>query len=94
VRCIYAEQEVFEFVEELVSVIPESKFYPRKGYDVKEVVEFAKNADYTDLLLVNEYRKKPSTLARAASDAGAPGHAHLAALFRVRLGVCGRAQSA
>ena len=61
-------------MEELVSVIPESKFYPRKGYDVKEVVEFAKNTDYTDLLIVNEYRKKPSKLMRRKLCRRTPPH--------------------
>ena len=52
-------QEVFTFIQELLSVIPESHFHRRKAYDIKEVVQFAKNESFTDLILVNEYRKKP-----------------------------------
>jgi hypothetical protein len=54
---------VFAFIDELLSVIPEAQFHRRKVYNIGEVVTFAKNEAYTDVLFVNEYRKKPRTSA-------------------------------
>ena len=46
-------------MDEIVSVIPGAQFHRRKVYDVQEVVQFAKTEEYTDIVMVNEDRKKP-----------------------------------
>jgi ribosome production factor 1 len=53
-----AIKEAYTFIRDLVSVFPGSEFKDRGNYSVKEIIEFCNNRDYTDILLVNEDRKK------------------------------------
>jgi ribosome production factor 1 len=48
----------FEFIEDLLRVFPNSTFRKRGRYELKEIIEYAKNQDYTNLIVINENAKK------------------------------------
>ncbi len=49
-------QTSFEFIEDLLKVIPNSDFRKRGTFHLKKIVEYAKNRDYTCLIVINEDR--------------------------------------
>ena len=54
-----ASQKLVEFCQEFIGVIPNSEFYERRDYDIKEIIEFSNNRGYTDLVVFNERNRKP-----------------------------------
>jgi len=50
---------IFKFVKELKDVIPNSYFYYRKQYNLKDIVESAKEKGFTDIIVVYERLRKP-----------------------------------
>ena len=50
------------FVHELKWLLPNSTARPRKDYQIKEIVGFAKQRGFTDLVIVGERLKKPYEL--------------------------------
>jgi len=49
---------MYRFLSEMLEVFPSATYYKRKGYSLKKVVEYAKNRDFTDVVVFNEDRKK------------------------------------
>jgi ribosome production factor 1 len=49
-----------DFIKELLETIPDSHFYARRNYQIKEIVEYAKNQDFTDIVVINEDNGTPS----------------------------------
>eukprot|EP00041_Stephanoeca_diplocostata_P009902 m.156607 g.156607 ORF g.156607 m.156607 type:complete len:435 (+) comp17941_c0_seq1:153-1457(+) len=54
--------ETFRFAEALINIMPTAEFRPRKGVDLKKIIKGAIDRDYTDIIVVNEDRKKPTGL--------------------------------
>ncbi|OZJ03793.1 hypothetical protein BZG36_03003 [Bifiguratus adelaidae] len=53
----------YEFAAELVSIFPNATFVRRRPqFEVTHIVEFCKNRNYTDIIIVNEDRKKPNAI--------------------------------
>ncbi|KAJ4981024.1 hypothetical protein NE237_031861 [Protea cynaroides] len=50
------------FISELLSVIPNAHYYKRGTYDLKKIVEYAKNEDFTSLIVVHTNRREPDAL--------------------------------
>ncbi len=50
---------IFNFVKELKDFIPNSYFYYRKKYNLKEIVESAKEKGFSDVVIVYERLRKP-----------------------------------
>lgn len=50
---------IFKFVKELKDTIPNSYFYYRKKYNLKDIVELAKEKGFTDIIVVYERLRKP-----------------------------------
>jgi len=50
------------FIKDLVKMIPNMIYRPRKNYKLKDVVDFCKGDEYTDIIVVNEDRKKPHSI--------------------------------
>lgn len=48
----------FNFLKELVHVIPNMFYYKRMDYPLKKIIEYAKNKKFTDLLIFSEKGKK------------------------------------
>lgn len=53
---------VFEFLKEIKEVFPNVHYYERKNFLVKKIISWAKERDFTDLLLFYEKHGKPHTL--------------------------------
>ncbi|KAL6050011.1 Ribosome production factor 1 [Balamuthia mandrillaris] len=54
---------IYKFIkEDLMTVLPEAHFYKRGTYEIKQIVEFAKRRDFTDLIVINENSKKMNAL--------------------------------
>jgi ribosome production factor 1 len=49
------------FVEDLLDTIPDSHFYSRRQYHIKEIVQYANNNEFTDILVINENNLVAST---------------------------------
>jgi len=50
------------FIRNLVRMFPNMKYRPRKNYKLPEIVEFCKSDNYTDILVINEDRRKPHSM--------------------------------
>lgn len=48
----------FDFLKELIHVIPNAFYYPRKEFPFKKICEFASNRGFTDILLFHEKAKE------------------------------------
>lgn len=53
---------MFPFLKALKEVFPKLYYYERKEFKIKDVIEWAKEQDFTDLLLVYEKSGTPHTL--------------------------------
>lgn len=51
-----------EFCQEFIGVIPNLEFYERRDFLIKDIIEYAKNRGYTDLLVFNERNREPEGL--------------------------------
>lgn len=58
---MYAFQETFQFCNYLLSILPNSQFNARGKYDIKDIVQFCKNRDFSAILVVHEEKKVPGT---------------------------------
>ena len=43
-----------KFMDELLAMIPNSEFFERRGYAVKQITQFAVNRGYTDIIIVGD----------------------------------------
>ena len=53
---------IFRFVRELKDTLPNSYFYYRKKINLKDIVEVAKEKNFTDIIIVQERLRKPYRL--------------------------------
>ena len=51
-------KQMFEFLLTIKSIFPNAYYYPRKLFTVKEITTYAKNRNFTDLMIWRESRKK------------------------------------
>ena len=54
--------KVFDFMKEIKSVFPNTEYYERKNFLIKNVNEWAKERGFTDLMLWYEKNGKPHSL--------------------------------
>ncbi|KAL6563709.1 hypothetical protein OROGR_002668 [Orobanche gracilis] len=48
-----------DFISDLLSIIPNAHYYKRGTYDLKKIVEYAKNKDFTSVIVVHTNRREP-----------------------------------
>lgn len=61
--CRRATPASYEVAEEFVSIFPNAELVKRESnYDIKHIVEFSKNRNYTDIIIINEDHKKPNAI--------------------------------
>jgi len=53
---------IFEFMAELKEAIPNTFYYPRKNFKIKDIIEQAKEKEYTNVLVFYEKHGNPHTL--------------------------------
>eukprot|EP01113_Clastostelium_recurvatum_P035269 TRINITY_DN4898_c0_g1_i3.p1 TRINITY_DN4898_c0_g1~~TRINITY_DN4898_c0_g1_i3.p1 ORF type:complete len:317 (-),score=60.55 TRINITY_DN4898_c0_g1_i3:12-962(-) len=51
-----------KFASELEGIIPGAKFYERKGYELKKIIGYCKEKEFTDIFVINEDRDKVNGL--------------------------------
>ncbi|CEM14882.1 unnamed protein product [Vitrella brassicaformis CCMP3155] len=54
--------EMFDFLKELVAIIPRCFYHKRANREIKKMVKYACDKNFTDLIIVNEKAKRPFSL--------------------------------
>ncbi|MCO5610523.1 hypothetical protein L7F22_064762 [Adiantum nelumboides] len=49
-----------KFIAELLKILPNAHYYKRGSYEIKQIVKYAKNRDFTAIIIVHDNRKEPS----------------------------------
>ncbi|TYZ65744.1 hypothetical protein PybrP1_003093 [[Pythium] brassicae (nom. inval.)] len=49
--------ELFHFIRDLLSLVPNAFYYKRGTFDIKEIVQFATNKEFTHLIVLSEKSK-------------------------------------
>eukprot|EP01027_Heterolobosea_sp_BB2_P027384 GEZU01042739.1.p1 GENE.GEZU01042739.1~~GEZU01042739.1.p1 ORF type:complete len:342 (-),score=97.42 GEZU01042739.1:264-1289(-) len=60
--CRKPSQELLRLITDLLYALPNSYYYKRKNYMLKDITQWAINKDFTDLLVFHEHRSKPDGL--------------------------------
>ncbi|KAG9441610.1 hypothetical protein H6P81_017464 [Aristolochia fimbriata] len=68
------------FIEELLSVIPNAHYYKRGTYELKKIVEYANNKDFTSMIVVHTNRREPDALLIVGLPSGPTAHFKLSRL--------------
>ncbi|KAF9613141.1 hypothetical protein IFM89_005712 [Coptis chinensis] len=68
------------FISELLSVIPNAHYYKRGTYDLKKIVEYANNKDFTSIIVVHTNRREPDALLVMSLPDGPTAHFKLSNL--------------
>ncbi|GLE01903.1 hypothetical protein PINS_up010741 [Pythium insidiosum] len=50
--------ELYHFIKDLMDLIPNSFYYKRGTFDIKEIVQFASNKEFTHLIVLSEKSKE------------------------------------
>ncbi|GKV49413.1 hypothetical protein SLEP1_g56163 [Rubroshorea leprosula] len=69
------------FISELLSIIPNAHYYKRGTYDLKKIVEYAKNKDFTSIIVVHTNRREPDALLIMGLPDGPTAHFKLSSLI-------------
>lgn len=56
------KHKIFDFMKEIKSAFPGVEYYERKNFEIKKVIEWAKDRGFTDLMLWYEKHGKPHSL--------------------------------
>ncbi|KAL5572252.1 hypothetical protein UlMin_021849 [Ulmus minor] len=68
------------FISELLDVIPNAHYYKRGTYDLKKIVEYANNKDFTSIIVVHTNRREPDALLMMNLPTGPTAHFKLSNL--------------
>jgi ribosome production factor 1 len=55
-------KSTISFIKDLVRMFPNMYYRPRKRYKLTDIVEYCKKDNYTDIIVINEDRKRPHSL--------------------------------
>lgn len=69
------------FISDLLSVIPNAHYYKRGTYDLKKIVEYARNKDFTSVIIVHTNRREPDALLVIGLPDGPTAHFKLSKLI-------------
>lgn len=56
--CLRPTKQMYDFIRNLLEVFPNAFYYARKKFTIKQIVDDAKETDFTDLIVVNEDHKE------------------------------------
>jgi len=76
--------ETIKFIEDLSETIPNSQYYERKYMDIKKLVPKAIEREFTDIVVVNEDRKKANAVLICHLPDGPTAHFKLTNVKRAR----------
>lgn len=60
--CYKPSKQMYEFIRDLLYVFPNSFYYKRQKFTIKQITEAAKKRGYTDLIIINEDKKEFNAL--------------------------------
>ncbi|KAI4381599.1 hypothetical protein MLD38_007659 [Melastoma candidum] len=69
------------FISELLSVIPNAHYFKRGTYDLKKIVEYANNKEFTSIVVVHTNRREPDALLIIGLPDGPTAHFKLSNLI-------------
>ncbi|XP_027085803.1 uncharacterized protein [Coffea arabica] len=69
------------FISDLLSVIPNAHYFKRGTYDLKKIVEYAENKEFTSVIVVHTNRREPDALLIIALPDGPTAHFKLSKLL-------------
>ncbi|XVF72907.1 hypothetical protein PTKIN_Ptkin12aG0158300 [Pterospermum kingtungense] len=69
------------FISELLWVIPNAHYYKRGTYNLKKIVEYANNKEFTSIIVVHTNRREPDALLIIGLPAGPTAHFKLSNLL-------------
>ncbi|KAI8929255.1 anticodon-binding protein [Entophlyctis helioformis] len=76
---------VYEFAEEFVGIFPTAQFVKRGSqFDVKKIVEIGISRSYTDVIIINEDRKRPNAITFIHLPHGPTAHFKLSSIRRTK----------
>jgi ribosome production factor 1 len=55
---INPSKRIYDFVRELLQVIPNSYYYARKAFTLQQITQWCVEREFTDLIVINEDRKR------------------------------------
>ncbi|XP_044501530.1 ribosome production factor 1-like [Mangifera indica] len=68
------------FISELLTVIPNAYYFKRGTYDLKKIVEYANNKDFTSIIVVHTNRREPDAFLIIGLPDGPTAHFKLSKL--------------
>ncbi|XVF80353.1 hypothetical protein PTKIN_Ptkin15bG0063000 [Pterospermum kingtungense] len=69
------------FISELLLVIPNAHYYKRGTYDLKKIVDYANNKEFTSIIVVHTNRREPDALLIIGLPDGPTAHFKLSSLI-------------
>lgn len=63
-----------KFIAELLRVLPNAHYYKRGSYEIKQIVKYAKNRDFTAIIIVHDNRKEPNGMLVISLPEGPTAH--------------------
>ena len=54
IRVKYIQAKLFNFLKELINVVPNMTYYKRKNYSLKKIIEYWKKRDFSALVVISE----------------------------------------
>jgi len=79
---------IFDFLKEVKSAFPNCEYYERQNYLIKDVIEWAKERHFTDLMLFYEKHGKPHSLILSHLPDG-PTATFRVSSVKLRADICG-----
>ncbi|KAF3324739.1 ribosome production factor 1 [Carex littledalei] len=78
--CRYNSSRGPGFIKELLSAIPNAHYYKRGTYELKKIVEYANNKEFTSVIVVHTNRREPDALLIIGLPDGPTAHFRLSNL--------------
>eukprot|EP00249_Psilotum_nudum_P016508 c25856_g3_i3 orf=1159-2232(-) len=69
-----------KFIAELLRVIPNCHYYKRGSYELKQIVRYAKNREFTSIIVIHDNRKEPNGMLLISLPDGPTAHFRLSSL--------------
>lgn len=69
-----------KLIAELLRVIPNTHYYKRRSYELKQIVKYAKNQDFTAIIVIHDNRKEPNGMLLINLPDGPTAHFKLSSL--------------
>lgn len=76
----WCSTSTIKFIAELLKVLPNAHYYKRGSYEIKQIVKYAKNRDFTAIIIIHDNRKEPNGMLIISLPDGPTAHFKLSNL--------------